>query len=773
MVNYRSELDLARLSPQARHRFQECLNSRAHPRPLWSLAAPADESWKWLLPAGAVLALVMALIGGDEQLEWPWIAGWFLAAALLAGGVFGCLRGRKQAAQLGASAGTYLFASDLIDLRDGVCTLFDLDQLTEIRPKAVHDAMPSSEIEFVFGHNTLAVRLAGKQAAQMTINKFWPAREALLAAVSAEEWDTVASFDPLYEARYMGTWDQLRKPSAVMLTRHMTIDAKMGRGPLGVPSAVWQWGAIAGVLIAPILWWSGNFLRESLAFSRAQSANTVASWSAYLRRPHAAHYSEAKQEYLPQAALRAAKKDGSAIALRSFLAKYGTTAAAADAQAALHGLFAEAAAKAQAEAGEPAREALKNLFRWMEEHQTNQLEVRFGSSSAAEMAAIDEFIQEIAEARRVKVPIAPIGPSLAPNVVTRHEDDLVDMVKAGFATYLRPDVVQISKGGVFSGLVAALDQPALTVTCYAEPHPVLIPDDDTRQLYLGLGFNVEFNLYVPGSEPYTSKFQVSFGEQVPRTRGKDTLYDGMLTYTFEETGARIADILFPKYHPERQTTLFKMTRLSPDTGLPPGESGPTTTATGFCISADGYIATARHFTNSASRFKVITPEGKFDAELVVADPENDLSVLKVAHTFPAALALRPSESVKLGESIATIGFPQTQVQGREPKIGKGEIASLSGMRDDPTMFQVSVPLQPGNSGGPLLDLRGNVVGVVVIVLRQAQVVNYAVKSTQLAKLCAKIPAIRGLAAPKEGAPPAFEDMIESVRSATVLLEGYP
>jgi hypothetical protein len=558
MVNYRSELDLTRLSPQARNRLQQCLSSRAQPRPLWSLATPPNESWKWLLPAGGVLLLVMAFIGGDDELAWPWLAGWFLAAALLLAGVIGCLRGRKHAVRLGAPAGTYLFASDLIDLRDGGCTLFDLDQLTEIRPKAVHDALPSSEIEFVFGHNVLAVRLAGKQAAQMTINKFWPARESLLAAASAGEWDTVASFDPLYEARYMGTWDQLRRPSAVMLTRHMTIDAKMGRGVAGVPPSVLLWGAVAGVVAAPILWWSGNLLRESLAFSHARSANTVASWSAYLRRPHAAHFSEARQEYLPQAALRAAKKEGTATALRGFLAKYGQTSAAADAQAALHALFADASAKAQAEAGEPAREAIKNLLRWMEEHQTNQLEVRFGSSSVAEMTALDDFVKEIAEARQVKAPIAPIGPSLAPDVVHRHEDELVESVKAGFASYLRPDVVQIAKGGVFSGLVAALDQPALTVTCYAEPRPVLIPDDEKRQIFLGLGFNVEFNLYVPGSEPYTSKFQVEFAGEVPKPRGQDTLYDGMVAYAFEETGARIADVLFPKYHPERQITLMKV-----------------------------------------------------------------------------------------------------------------------------------------------------------------------------------------------------------------------
>ena len=87
------------------------------------------------------------------------------------------------------------------------------------------------------------------------------------------------------------------------------------------------------------------------------------------------------------------------------------------------------------------------------------------------------------------------------------------------------------------------------------------------------------------------------------------------------------------------------------------------------------------------------------------------------------------------------------------------------------MFQISVPLQPGNSGGPLLDLNGNVVGVVVMVLRNAQEVNYAVKSKYLLDLCAKVPELRAPAAPVDGAPPAFENMIDRVRQSTVLILG--
>ena len=62
-----------------------------------------------------MLLVVMGLVGGDTELAWPWIMGWMLAAALLAWGVLGWHRGRKDAAHLGFPPGTYLFATDLID----------------------------------------------------------------------------------------------------------------------------------------------------------------------------------------------------------------------------------------------------------------------------------------------------------------------------------------------------------------------------------------------------------------------------------------------------------------------------------------------------------------------------------------------------------------------------------------------------------------------------------------------------------------------------------
>jgi S1-C subfamily serine protease len=94
------------------------------------------------------------------------------------------------------------------------------------------------------------------------------------------------------------------------------------------------------------------------------------------------------------------------------------------------------------------------------------------------------------------------------------------------------------------------------------------------------------------------------------------------------------------------------------------------------------------------------------------------------------------------------------------------------MRDDASRFQISVPLQPGNSGGPSFEMHCNVVGVVVAVLRRAQVVNYAVKSSHLSRLCERVPGLRGIRAQKMGATPAFEDMTEGVIPGTVFIERY-
>lgn len=160
---------------------------------------------------------------------------------------------------------------------------------------------------------------------------------------------------------------------------------------------------------------------------------------------------------------------------------------------------------------------------------------------------------------------------------------------------------------------------------------------------------------------------------------------------------------------------------------------------------------------------------------------NDLAVLKLAEgTFPA-LPVAPSRAVRLGQVVATIGFPNVGIQGFSPKVTKGEISSLSGIGDDPRAWQISVPVQPGNSGGALLDEAGNVVGVVLSKLGLKamkatgdipQNVNYAVKSTYALALLE--PYLGADApAPNDGAAKqSFEDMVAKAQKSVVLILVY-
>ena len=145
---------------------------------------------------------------------------------------------------------------------------------------------------------------------------------------------------------------------------------------------------------------------------------------------------------------------------------------------------------------------------------------------------------------------------------------------------------------------------------------------------------------------------------------------------------------------------------------------------------------------------MVTGAGLISAKVVRVDAANDLALLKADGKF-LPLPLATSRGVKLGGTVATVGFPNIGLQGFAPKLAKGEIASLSGAGDDARYFQISVPVQPGNSGGALVDERGNVVGVVSAKLNASAAlaasgalpenVNYAVKSSFLLSFLESVP----------------------------------
>ncbi len=212
------------------------------------------------------------------------------------------------------------------------------------------------------------------------------------------------------------------------------------------------------------------------------------------------------------------------------------------------------------------------------------------------------------------------------------------------------------------------------------------------------------------------------------------------------------------------------------------DSPRTATGTGFFITDDGYLISNYHVVKDATKVRLLTSAGLIDATVVQVDAANDLALLKADGRFaPLPIVIQPHRR-NLGGTVATVGFPDIGLQGFAPKLAKGEIASLSGAGDDPRYFQISVPVQPGNSGGALVDERGNVIGIVSAKLDASAAlamsgalpenVNYAVKSSLLLSFLESVPAVSAKLKAPVTADRKFEDVVKSAQDAAVLVLVY-
>jgi serine protease Do len=157
--------------------------------------------------------------------------------------------------------------------------------------------------------------------------------------------------------------------------------------------------------------------------------------------------------------------------------------------------------------------------------------------------------------------------------------------------------------------------------------------------------------------------------------------------------------------------------------------------TGFAVSPDGYLISASHVTEGCDAVRVLFKKGEFlDARVVREEPQLDLVFLKVDIPTPSYLSVTNRTS-SLGDDVYTIGYPTPQIMGFNQKFTKGSISALTGIYDSSFRYQISVPIQPGNSGGPVIcEETGEVIGIVVSFLNDEAVefipqnVNYALKS---------------------------------------------
>jgi S1-C subfamily serine protease len=162
-----------------------------------------------------------------------------------------------------------------------------------------------------------------------------------------------------------------------------------------------------------------------------------------------------------------------------------------------------------------------------------------------------------------------------------------------------------------------------------------------------------------------------------------------------------------------------------------------TSGTGFFVSTKGHILTNHHVVNECTTFKVTQAGlGNDKVRLVASDEKNDLAVLATDLKPDSVPSLRTA--VRMGESISVYGFPLAGLLASTGNFTTGTVTALAGLGDDTRMIQISAPVQPGNSGGPLIDQYGNIVGVIVSKLNALRVakatddlpqnINFAIKS---------------------------------------------
>ncbi len=175
------------------------------------------------------------------------------------------------------------------------------------------------------------------------------------------------------------------------------------------------------------------------------------------------------------------------------------------------------------------------------------------------------------------------------------------------------------------------------------------------------------------------------------------------------------------------------------------KGGPDVSGTGFAVLDGTYIVTANHVIEGG---KDISAKCGADtvrsASVIATDPANDIALLKVELPIAYHLTLANSGSLQLGDKVFTVGFPVPDLLGLEAKYSEGVVSALSGIHGAANLLQMTTPIQPGNSGGALIDSEGHVVGVVTSTAAVAsfyqnvhslpQNINWAVKSDYLRPL---------------------------------------
>ncbi|MEM7120884.1 MAG: trypsin-like peptidase domain-containing protein [Pseudomonadota bacterium] len=145
----------------------------------------------------------------------------------------------------------------------------------------------------------------------------------------------------------------------------------------------------------------------------------------------------------------------------------------------------------------------------------------------------------------------------------------------------------------------------------------------------------------------------------------------------------------------------------------PGAGEPWGDGTGFAVTGDGHVLTNHHVIDGCLRLEALVGKERVKSvDVLAVDPYADLALVKLDRTFDATAPFRDGPTLQLGEPVMVAGYPMRHVVSTSFTVTTGIISAMVGIDDYAGELQISAPVQPGNSGGPLLDRAGNVIGIV-------------------------------------------------------------
>ena len=209
----------------------------------------------------------------------------------------------------------------------------------------------------------------------------------------------------------------------------------------------------------------------------------------------------------------------------------------------------------------------------------------------------------------------------------------------------------------------------------------------------------------------------------------------------------VKPVAYPWQDNEPPVAARPSTPASAATEASPEKKG-VSTGSGFFVTHNGHVLTNAHVIEGCSTIMVRTNSmSVVPGRVMTRDVQNDLAIVKIDQAAEKIIPIR--SGVRLGESIAAFGFPHSDMLSTTGNFTLGNVTALAGLGDDSRYLQVSAPVQAGNSGGPLLDAYGNLVGVVSAKLNAVKVmaasgdlpqnVNFAIKATLAAILFPSFP----------------------------------